>query len=225
MCLICAHPHPSSTRPFGSSLVTSRDQLHCSTILSALGPPLCPHDFVSGSSRATSQWVTHPGIALAPNSLNFGVPTIPKSGGDAARFFQADFKAWLFSNLCSKSVYDHQPWLVVFVFTCWFIWKWRNSRVFNAEAELPVHPKRIIASAVSEWLQACHNSISKKTQVQIMLAWEPPVNGVLKLNVDGSRKGGIGCIDAGGIIRDSFGDWMGGFAVNLGIGQTLDAEL
>ncbi|KAI5341801.1 hypothetical protein L3X38_009676 [Prunus dulcis] len=44
-------------------------------------PPLCPHGFVSGSSRATSQWVTHPGIALAPNSLNFGVPTTPKPSG------------------------------------------------------------------------------------------------------------------------------------------------
>ncbi|KAI5339519.1 hypothetical protein L3X38_018791 [Prunus dulcis] len=51
----------------------SWDWLRRSTILSALGPPLCPHSFVSGSSRATSQWVTHPGIALAPNSLNFGV--------------------------------------------------------------------------------------------------------------------------------------------------------
>ncbi|KAI5311311.1 hypothetical protein L3X38_000035 [Prunus dulcis] len=58
--------------------VISRDQLRRSTILSALGPPLCPHDFVSGNSRATSQWVTHPGIALAPNLLNFGVPTTPK---------------------------------------------------------------------------------------------------------------------------------------------------
>ncbi|KAI5316549.1 hypothetical protein L3X38_036256 [Prunus dulcis] len=47
-------------------------------ILSALGPPLCPHGFVSGNSRATSQWVTHPGIAVAPNLLNFGVPTTPK---------------------------------------------------------------------------------------------------------------------------------------------------
>ncbi|BBG94568.1 glutamate receptor 2.2 [Prunus dulcis] len=59
-------------------IVTSRDRLRRSTILSALGPPLCPHGFVSGSSRATSQWVTYPGIALTPNSLNFGVPTTPK---------------------------------------------------------------------------------------------------------------------------------------------------
>ncbi|KAI5356396.1 hypothetical protein L3X38_009291 [Prunus dulcis] len=34
--------------------------------------------FVSGSSRATSQWVTYPRIALAPNSLNFRVPTTSK---------------------------------------------------------------------------------------------------------------------------------------------------
>ncbi|BFG18452.1 hypothetical protein CerSpe_047260 [Prunus speciosa] len=60
-------------------IVTSRDRLRHSTILSALGPPLCPYRFVYGSSRATSQWVTHPGIALAPNSLNFGVPMTPKS--------------------------------------------------------------------------------------------------------------------------------------------------
>ncbi|KAM7469348.1 hypothetical protein LguiA_007531 [Lonicera macranthoides] len=32
-----------------------------------------PHGFVSGSSRPASQGVTHPGIALAAYSLNFGV--------------------------------------------------------------------------------------------------------------------------------------------------------
>ncbi|KAI5343778.1 hypothetical protein L3X38_011654 [Prunus dulcis] len=58
--------------------VTSRDRLHRSTILSALGPPLCPHGFVSKSSQETSQWATHPWIALAPNTLNFGVPMTPK---------------------------------------------------------------------------------------------------------------------------------------------------
>ncbi|CAN6716001.1 unnamed protein product [Malus baccata var. baccata] len=57
---------------------------HCSTILSTLGLPF-PHGFVFGKSRATSQWVTHPGSALAFFSLNFRVPTelgasdLPKS--------------------------------------------------------------------------------------------------------------------------------------------------
>ncbi|KAI5346258.1 hypothetical protein L3X38_014137 [Prunus dulcis] len=59
-------------------IITSWDQLRRSMILSSLGPLLCPHGFVSGNSRATSQWVIHPEIALALNSLNFRVPTIPK---------------------------------------------------------------------------------------------------------------------------------------------------
>ncbi|RXH92077.1 hypothetical protein DVH24_021100, partial [Malus domestica] len=51
---------------------------HRSTILSALGLPF-HHDFVFGNSRVTSQWVTHPGSALASFSLNFGVPTEPEA--------------------------------------------------------------------------------------------------------------------------------------------------
>ncbi|CAN6716984.1 unnamed protein product [Malus baccata var. baccata] len=51
---------------------------HRSTILSALGLPF-PHGFIFGNSRATSQWVTHPGSALASFSLNFGVPTEPEA--------------------------------------------------------------------------------------------------------------------------------------------------
>ncbi|RXH83161.1 hypothetical protein DVH24_003659 [Malus domestica] len=47
---------------------------HRSTIVFALGLPF-PHGFVFGNSRVTSQWVTHLGSALAPFSLNFGVPT------------------------------------------------------------------------------------------------------------------------------------------------------
>ncbi|KAI5323853.1 hypothetical protein L3X38_032926 [Prunus dulcis] len=70
--------HHDNTWPHSIMHVTPRDQLCRSTILSALGPPSGPHGFISGSSRPTSQWVTHPGIALAPNSLNFGVPTTPK---------------------------------------------------------------------------------------------------------------------------------------------------
>ncbi|CAN6586140.1 unnamed protein product [Malus baccata var. baccata] len=51
---------------------------HRSTILSALGLPFA-HGFVFGNSRATSQWVTHLGSALASFSLNFGVPTKPEA--------------------------------------------------------------------------------------------------------------------------------------------------
>ncbi|ONI12409.1 hypothetical protein PRUPE_4G163000 [Prunus persica] len=78
---LCGAPLPNKCKPnkgIDEDNKNNKDMVSGSTILSSLGPPLCPHGFVFGSSRATSQWVTHPGIALAPNSLNFGVPTTPK---------------------------------------------------------------------------------------------------------------------------------------------------
>ncbi|RXI09423.1 hypothetical protein DVH24_034040 [Malus domestica] len=57
---------------------TSRAQLHCNIILSALGPD---HAFtvlfLGTHASRTSQWVTYPGNALASFSLNFGVPMEP----------------------------------------------------------------------------------------------------------------------------------------------------
>ncbi|KAI5336931.1 hypothetical protein L3X38_016200 [Prunus dulcis] len=53
-----------------------------SMILSSLGlATFSParKDLFLGAHGATSQGVTHPGIAPASNSLNFGVPTNPKS--------------------------------------------------------------------------------------------------------------------------------------------------
>lgn len=62
--------------------------------------------------------------------------------------------------------------------------------------------------------------------MQIFLTWwESPNTGIFKLNVDGSCKPASGNIGAGGVLRDSFGNWIKGFAVNLGNGQVLEAEL
>ncbi|KAM2855971.1 hypothetical protein PS2_000385 [Malus domestica] len=52
---------------------------HRSMILSALGPDYALTVFVFRNSRATSQWVTHLGSALASFSLNFRVPTEPEA--------------------------------------------------------------------------------------------------------------------------------------------------
>ncbi|KAI5346815.1 hypothetical protein L3X38_014694 [Prunus dulcis] len=72
--------HTRTTRQSGSDTKLSHPGINSAVAryCPLWAPPLCPHSFVSGSSRATSQWVTHPGIALAPNLLNFGVHTTPK---------------------------------------------------------------------------------------------------------------------------------------------------
>ncbi|CAL8151591.1 unnamed protein product [Prunus armeniaca] len=61
--------------------------------------------------------------------------------------------------------------------------------------------------------------------VHVPLAWDPPDVGCFKLNVDGSRRSMSKAIGAGGVLRNSEGLWIGGFTVNLGLGQVQDADL
>ncbi|CAL2268540.1 unnamed protein product [Prunus armeniaca] len=128
---------------------------------------------------------------------------------------------WLKNNIfseacCSGSI----SWSSVFVFICWYLWKWRNQFSFNAEEVVPSNPRQIILSAVSEWSKASCGCRAVGEKVQSPLAWDFPGTAVVKLNVDGSHKAAFGNIGAGGVLRDGKGEWLGGFAVNLGKGQT-----
>ncbi|RXH86388.1 hypothetical protein DVH24_017441 [Malus domestica] len=68
---LVAHP--------GSDPTTSRARLHRSMILSVLGPDHTLMVLFLGTHTRTSQWVTHPEIALAASTLNFGVPIEPEA--------------------------------------------------------------------------------------------------------------------------------------------------
>ena len=83
----------------------------------------------------------------------------------------------------------------------------------------------IIVRDVAEWLKACVKSSIKPVKRQISLSCDHPDVGWCKLNVDGSRRTNSSRIGAGGVLRDHNGNWLGGFAMNLGQGQVCDAEL
>jgi len=55
--------------------------------------------------------------------------------------------------------------------------------------------------------------------------WQPPVFNWIKCNVDGASEGNPGPASCGGIYRDKNGAFMGAFAYNLGISNSLFAEL
>ncbi|KAB5560806.1 hypothetical protein DKX38_005763 [Salix brachista] len=59
----------------------------------------------------------------------------------------------------------------------------------------------------------------------VYLHWKPPKLGAYKVNTDGSRINATGLSGAGGVLRDSTGGWIQGFAVNLGACHILEAEL
>jgi hypothetical protein len=55
--------------------------------------------------------------------------------------------------------------------------------------------------------------------------WQPPVFNWIKCNVDGASEGNPGPASCGGFYRDKNGAFMGAFAYNLGISNSLFAEL
>ncbi|BFG33690.1 hypothetical protein CerSpe_199640 [Prunus speciosa] len=149
---------------------------------------------------------------------------LPSSQG--TQFFQTELKPWLAANLLSKDRWrGGLPWSLVFIYTCWYIWKWRNNYVFNDEEELPFKPLNCILTNANDWFANAYGPNSKSIRVPVSLVWDPPGFGYFKLNIDGSRNSDTGAIGAGGVIRNSDGEWIAGFSVNLGKGQIIDAEI
>ena len=55
--------------------------------------------------------------------------------------------------------------------------------------------------------------------------WQPPILHWLKCNIDGASNGNPGPSACGGIFRNSSAEFVGAFAFNLGISNSLVAEL
>ncbi|KAM5550396.1 hypothetical protein ABKV19_027522 [Rosa sericea] len=114
-------------------------------------------------------------------------------------------------------------WNIFFIFCCWFIWKWRCKSVFDVEFWVPYNPSEVILNYGTEWVKATAKTNTQVARSVEMLHWLRPAAGYHKLNVDGSRVSN-GTIGAGGVIRDDTGAWCGGFMINVGAGEVLQAE-
>ncbi|WCJ27227.1 hypothetical protein M5689_008991 [Euphorbia peplus] len=50
-------------------------------------------------------------------------------------FFSMDLKDWIAANLVTPSHISNLNWQVIFSTCIWWLWKWRNNRVFNGSQE------------------------------------------------------------------------------------------
>ena len=62
-------------------------------------------------------------------------------------------------------------------------------------------------------------------QVVKRISWEKPEVGWFRLNSDGSSLGNLGLAGSGGLIRNSEGDWVCGYARKIGITTSFAEEL
>ena len=70
-----------------------------------------------------------------------------------------------------------------------------------------------------------HPKHQRETINTTFIGWKPTPFPFLTLNTDGSTKGNTGHPGAGGILRNHWGKWMGGFSINIVITHGMMAEL
>ncbi|XP_024158077.2 uncharacterized protein LOC112165700 [Rosa chinensis] len=145
--------------------------------------------------------------------------------GTILNSFSLDWNGWIAAQLhCHTKVHNNISWCNLFVFVCWYIWKWRNKQIFDPAFTMPIYPLKVILDYADEWMGAQIKAKVTDMYSYSMLCWLKPSENSYKLNIDGTRVSPSGKIGAGGVIRDHLGLWITGFQINLGSGDILEAE-
>lgn len=137
------------------------------------------------------------------------------------------FHDWFRHNIGRKvSCEIKLDWQVIFIFTLWWLWRWRNERIFNDVVKTIEYKVAWIKCQAEEIIQV-FSKISIGVQgaaysVQY-IQWICPNEVCIKLNADESlkneRAGG------GSILRDANGNWIVGFSINIGNCPIEEAEV
>lgn len=116
----------------------------------------------------------------------------------------------------------------LFAIGIWWVWKWRNDVIFNNTTQTLRFKLSWIQFQLMEIDRAFANSI-RLAPVQeygewTSLKWLRPRTGFVKVNIDGAVDLVTYHAGGGGVIRDSTGQWKGGFTQNIGICTPLEAN-
>ena len=112
---------------------------------------------------------------------------------------------------------------MVFPFVVWFLWKHHNNVVFeNIPLNMNLH-NHYLSQALEFFF--CVGKVRKVNQRSlIQVSWSKLPDEWFKLNTDGALGGNPGKAGGGGLIRDSSGHWVKGFARSIGFATSVTAE-
>nr|POF23203.1 putative ribonuclease h protein [Quercus suber] len=131
---------------------------------------------------------------------------------------------WLKANCQSKVLHVSTVlWSYVFSFAIWNLWKHRNGMVFN-NSTLNRSLHSVSKNQALEYYYCVGKMKSQKNKVVYNVRWEKPPLGWCKLNTDGTSYGNPGRAGGGGVIRDSEGRWLKGFARSIGFTTNITVE-
>ncbi|KAG7533397.1 Ribonuclease H domain [Arabidopsis thaliana x Arabidopsis arenosa] len=142
-------------------------------------------------------------------------------------FFEQSLLEWLFDNLRERSRPGEENWPTLFSCAVWWAWKWRCGNVFGEQGRCRDRV-RFVKELAEETVRS-HSLVQggtrSETPIEQIISWKRPREGWVKLSTDGASHGNPGPATAGGVIRGFDGEWLGGFALNIGICSAPLAEL
>ena len=139
--------------------------------------------------------------------------------------FNTNWLEWLkINSLCNHQIQSHgYPWRNLLPFAVWGLWKHRNKVVFeNTALNHSLHKSCINQAA--EYFFCVGKSVRPQQQGCMQIRWNKPNVGWHKLNTDGASMGNPRKTGGRGVIRDHRGNWVQGFARNIGFTTSVIAE-
>lgn len=120
-------------------------------------------------------------------------------------------------------------WNTIFAVTIWWIWKWRNERIFrNVQREVSQKLAWIYqqtASIINAFAKASKPRVHREQTRVSNLKWERPPRGWVKVNTDANVDQNSKHAWCGGVMRDENGVWLRGVECNIGWASVNEAEL
>lgn len=115
-------------------------------------------------------------------------------------------------------------WGNIFPFGLWGLWLHHNSVVFGQEGVRNDLKQDVVAKA-TEFSLLGVNARTKDLRTTIKIHWQCPLENWIKLNTDGLSLGNPGLAGGGGLLCNTNGDWMKGFARAIRVTTSAAAEL
>lgn len=141
-------------------------------------------------------------------------------------FFASQLSSWLAMNCSSSLIFakHHILWKILFPFAIWQLWLHRNRFIFNRGVVDPKFLEGCVGKGL-EFAALVPDFLMKPACVTVPIKWQKPDLGWIKLNTNGAACSSLGSVGGGGLLRNSEGDWVGGFARSLGKCSSLISEL
>ncbi|KAK9988891.1 hypothetical protein SO802_029130 [Lithocarpus litseifolius] len=179
------------------------------------------HDACCPLCRNHEETILHT-LRDCPVSMNFWQKF--RTPQNLSNFMHLSLADWLSTN-CLDSYLNRINgilWSIVFPLAVWNLWKHRNIMVFqNSPLNLNLHSLRM--KAATEYFYCVGKWPASKRHSVILVCWYKPQEGWFKLNLDGASLGNPEKV-GGGLIRDSYGRWIKGFMIYIGISTSIIAE-